>query len=222
MMGEVFDNGVERDAYHEQGFDTLLNFELQPALQSNAPLDPLYVRYAKAVGGNLPHFVSYLSSHDTYLFDRRELRRGALALMLAPGGVLLLYGDESGRAPAPSDWPGAADHGTRTDMNWDSLDTDMLEWWRMLGQFRARHVALARGGHRCLNASPYAFLRFDRASGDIVLIVLDCQDGLQLDVAGIFSDGARLRCAASGISLCVRDEMLDLPQAEVLLIERSS
>lgn len=221
MMGEVFGHGIGRAAYHDQGFDTLLNFDLQSALLSKAPLDPLYDDYARAVGGTSPHFVSYISSHDTCLFDRRSLRRGALALMLAPGGVMMFYGDESSRSAAPADWPGAADHGTRTDMNWDGLDPDMVAWWRMLGCFRARHVALAKGHHRRLSVEPYAFMRFDRTSGDLVVVVLDCTGGFQLDVAGIFREGEQLHCAATGMSLQAWDDSLTLPRAEVLLIERA-
>src|SRR5262249_22142436 len=109
--------------------------------------------------------LSYLSSHDTSLFfasmgNQASLQKQAgTALLLAPGGVQIFYGDESGRklGPAGSD----PTQGTRSDMNWGSFDADVLAHWQKVGTFRKRHVAVGGGAHAKLAApsNVYAFSR---------------------------------------------------------------
>jgi len=55
-------------------------------------------------------------------------------------------------------------------MNWASPDADVLEHWRKLGQFRRRHVALARGAHAKLADAPYTFSR--QSSNDRVVVAI--------------------------------------------------
>jgi alpha-amylase len=178
MTGEVFGHGVQKDAYYtDGGFDSLLNFEFQNLLLSylnsqsslvaaKSDVETLYSRYASMVSTD-PSFniLSYLSSHDTQLFyaslaERPALQKqGGTALLLAPGGVQIFYGDESGRVlgPAGSDQT----QGTRSDMNWASLDQEILAHFQKVGGFRKRHVAVGAGTHQKLDApsNVYAFSR---------------------------------------------------------------
>ncbi len=186
MVGEVFPHGVEKDAYYtEGGFDSLLNFEFQPrALElsrSPSALEPLHVRYASLINGD-PEFnvLTYISSHDTYLFSDRaqgdlSRQRGvATALMSLPGGVQIFYGDETARAAGPNEGDDTA--GTRSDMNWEGFDEATLAHWQRLGQFRRRHPAVAAGVHETLaqDAGVYVFRRsLERAGArDEVVIAL--------------------------------------------------
>jgi alpha-amylase len=194
MTGEVFGHGVSKDAYYSDGgFDSLINFDFQPWLGSRlgvkpalvdnaADLEGLYARYAAAVSPD-PTFgiLSYVSSHDTLLWfssfaqaDAIRQREAGTALLLAPGGVQVFYGDESGRRPGPDG--GDSTQGTRSDMNWTSTDASILSHWQKLGNFRKRHAAVGAGSHQQL-ASPtgtYAFSRkLDQAgSQDSVVVVV--------------------------------------------------
>jgi alpha-amylase len=105
-------------------------------------------------------------------------REAGTALLLAPGGVQIFYGDESGRrlGPAGSD----ATQGTRSGMNWADLETasataekEILEHWKRLGAFRKRHPAVGAGAHQRL-ASPDGTYAFSRtvAGGDAVVVVV--------------------------------------------------
>lgn len=194
MTGEVFGHGVQKDAYYATGgFDSLLNFAFQPAVRdlmtaqptlvdAAAPLDALYASMATSLGAEANFEVlSYLSSHDTRLFfsdilhgDAARQREAGTALLLAPGGVQVFYGDESGRTlgPAGSD----ATQGTRSDMNWSTTDASILDHWRKVSAFRKRHAAVGAGAHQRL-ASPdgtYAFARALGAGGatDAVVVVV--------------------------------------------------
>jgi len=141
------------------------------------------------------------------------------ALLLAPGGVQIYYGDETARpaGPAPA---GDKQQATRSDMNWAAPDATTLEHWRTLGQFRKRHVALARGVHAKLSDTPYTF---SRVAGDDKVVVALGASGTPavLKVGGVFANGTALRDAYSGASVKVEGgEVVLKPHARgVVLLE---
>ncbi len=229
MTGEVFPHGVTRDAYFDTGkFDNLINFDFQNSLseqlqsglaQNWAAIDPIYASYASQIHPD-PTFnvLSYISSHDTKLFDRDQLVAAGSALLLAPGGVQIFYGDESARPIGPfhSSDP---QQGTRSDMNWDSLDRAVLAHWQKLGQFRRRHVALAKGTHRKLSERPYVFSRAH--TDDRVVVALGASGEVAIPVGDTFTDGQRLRDAATGTVVTVREQRVTVTAADsgVVLLE---
>ena len=174
-----YGHGVAKDAYFSDGkFDSLINFDFQGAIRDllatygslvggSTTLETLYANYAGQISSD-PSFdvLSYISSHDTRLFfgdiakyDAGVQRQALTALLLAPGGVQIFYGDETGRrlGPAGSD----PVQGTRSDMNWDAPDAAVLAHWQKLGAFRKRHAAVGAGMHQQLTSPPgtYAFSR---------------------------------------------------------------
>lgn len=234
MTGEVFANGIERNRYYDHGFDNLINFQFQHEVSDifhppSAPapsvalafckIDMLYRRYASALAGRPGYNVlSYISSHDTMLFPRETLLHAGSALLLVPGGVQIFYGDESSRPPGPftSSEPVQA---TRSDMNWNTVDTVVLHHWRTIGCFRARHVALARGTHRKLNQFPYVFSRVDEITGDRVLVLIGTKAKITVQVASLFPDGAHLRDAYADIPLIVVGGTVTLTLDRIALLE---
>jgi alpha-amylase len=229
MTGEVFPHGVERDAYFDRGgFDNLINFDFQPRLSEILAgpadarwqrLDALYAEYAGKISADASfNVLSYISSHDTRLFDRKQLVHAGTALLLAPGGVQIFYGDESGRpaGPTPSSDP---QQNTRSDMNWQSLDPGLLAHWRALGTFRRRHVALAKGAHRKLGDAPYTFARVH--AGDRVVAAIGAQGQVALPVADVFTEGTRVRDAVTGAQATVAGGAVTVTAGEhgVVLLE---
>lgn len=173
MVGEVFGHGPQTSVYHANGFDALINFAFQGELAGKASdclsqAEDGYREYAGLLARSPGHnFMSYASSHDTSLFfaeQGQQLARQrslAGALLLSPGAVQIYYGDESARAPGPSG--SDPQQGTRSPMNWAAHKQPeiaaLLEHWRRLGQFRARHPAIGAGSHERLSTRPYAFAR---------------------------------------------------------------
>jgi alpha-amylase len=208
MTGEDWGHGISRTKRFEGGFDNMINFDFQERAEGAVgkvldagQLDKLYADYAKTLAAPAQHNVlSYISSHDTKLFPRDRLIDAGSALLLAPGGVQIFYGDESARPPGPFT-PGDKQQSTRSDMNWAAPDAATLEHWRRLGQFRARHVALARGAHGRLADAPYTFSRV--AGDDKVVVALAAAGATKVRVAGVFADGAKLRDAYTGASVAV-------------------
>jgi len=199
MTGEYWGHGITRSPSFDAGFDNMINFDFQDAAErvhSTGDLDRMFTDYAKALAAPAPYSVlSYLSSHDTRLFDRARLIDGANALLLAPGGVQIFYGDETARPPGPYT-SGDKQQATRSDMNWSTIDPDVLAHWRKLGSFRARHVALARGAHTRLAEAPYTFSRI--GLDDKVVVALGASGASDITVSGVFADGTPVRDAYTG------------------------
>ena len=218
MTGEAWGQGPERSSWHDAGFDSMLNFDFQARAGGDwQAIDGVYRQYAQLLGqGPRYDILSYISSHDTSLFPRGQRKHGLSALLLAPGGVQLFYGDESGRLPgsAPA---GDEQQATRSDMNWQSLDTAMLAHARKLGQFRLRHPALARGEHRSTGDAPYAFSRVSGA--DQVIVAPDAQGPVTLKVHGLFADGAALRDAYANRNYIVKNGAVDIIADGTVLLE---
>lgn len=228
MVGEYWDHGPARGPLHDAGFDAMINFEFQrrlAAIVAGAPgeLDAVFADYAAQVGGRPAHLLSYISSHDTELFDRTRLIAAGTALLLAPGGVQIYYGDEVARrpGPAPRSDPQQA---TRSDMPWTTgVDQGVLAHWRALGSFRARHVAIARGAHARLAAAPYVFSRIDASSGDRVVVAIDVPAGAALPVGAVFAEGESVRDARSGRTYVVGAGAIAITEASpVVLLERNA
>jgi alpha-amylase len=221
MTGEVFGHWIERGPYFDHGFDNLINFGFQHEI-GERELDQVYARYAARLAGRPGYNVlSYISSHDTYLFPRDRLRDAGTALLLAPGGVQIFYGDETGRRPcaAPASDPVQA---TRSDMNWTTPDQAVLAHWRLLGRFRARHVALARGVHRTHGHAPCIFSRLDGMSGDRVVIGLDLWGEHLMRVGPLFDEGEELMDAYTGQRTRARSGTIRVDGRGTVLIERAS
>ena len=187
MTGEVFTHGPTKDVYYTQGgFDSLINFDFQPALGSlllqqgslvagAKDLEALYAPTAALVSADAAFDpLTYLSSHDTYLFfegmkkDPAKMRQAGTALLLMPGAVQVFYGDESGRIMGPTG--GDAVQGTRSDMNWDAVDATIHDHWQKVATFRKRHAAVGAGAHLQL-ASPGGTYAFSRKRGDDAVVV---------------------------------------------------
>lgn len=200
MVGEVFPppQGLEAppaartdflEYFSDGNFDALINFDFNARLRRDPTIvdDPLqiealYEAYDEAINTD-PDFsvMTYISSHDTYLYfehtDGDAARQHAVGtwLMLMPGPVQVFYGDETGRRAGPD--AGEAELGTRSDMNWDTIDADLFDHWKRVGQFRKRHVAVGAGRHeRVARAKGYAFKRTysnGAANDDVMVIQLD-------------------------------------------------
>ena len=218
MTGEYWGQGIERTAIYDAGFDNMINFDFQEKAAGGVALDRLFSDYARVLAAPATHNVlSYLSSHDTRLFDRKKLYDGAVALMLAPGGVQIFYGDETARPDGPFT-SGDRQQSTRSDMNWDGIDTALLAHWRKLGQFRARHVAIAKGAHRKLADAPYTFARVH--AKDRIVAAVGASGSVKLPVADVFADGTRVRDAYGGAEAIVAAGVVELsadPRGVVLL-----
>jgi len=218
MVGEFWGVGPARSKMLDHGFDAMINFEFQHRDEDFAKPEQLFRGYAKLQAGSPPHMLNYLSSHDTELFDRARLTEAGAALLLAPGAAQIFYGDETAR---PDGYEPHTDpqQSTRSDMNWTSIDQKLLDHWRKLGTFRARHAALARGEHQMLQEKPYTFSRVDDANHDRVVVAMNVTGDVAIPVGNVFAEGATVRDAYTGRTAAVSGGKVHLLAERYVLLE---
>ncbi len=170
MMGEVWGHNAYRSPYFDDGFDALINFDMQKKMDKGAvcfsQMESTYSDYAATLAEK-PDFnpVSYMSSHDTELFFGRfksiEMQKGAAnALLLSPGAIQVYYGDEVARKPGP--YADDFHQSTRSDMNWklDNERNELLTHWKIIGKFRQKHASIGAGSHNIVKQNQgYGFSR---------------------------------------------------------------
>jgi alpha-amylase len=202
MTGEVWGQGVVKNDYYDNGFDSIINFSFVETLnRGSGPNDPavlekIYSSYAKAiVGAKGFNVLTYISSHDTILFDRKNLIPAGTALLLCPGAVQIYYGDESAR-PDGEEMSDIMQQ-TRSDMNWKTADKKVFEHFRKLNQFRLRNVAVAAGKHNKIKSS--AGYAFSRVAGDNrIAAVIGAAGETEITVGDLWKDGVVVANAYDG------------------------
>ena len=199
MTGEVYGYSGGKNDYFSQGFDSLINFGFQGKENtSGAGLDSIYSGYASSINGDSSYnLLTYISSHDKGLGARSA--NAGTALLLCPGGVQIYYGDETGR-----DGQGYAnsEQQSRSQMNWDSINTGIQSNWQKIGQFRRNHAAVGAGQHTKLAGDVYTFSRtyhLGEEDEDKVVVALPTKAGtFSVNVGDVFADGETVTDAYSG------------------------
>ncbi len=189
--GEVWGHGFDKSEYHTQaGFNSIINFGLQSNSLNRSNLEGTFADYARVNNDRTWNGLSYLSSHDTHLYDRSRLREVAPGFLLLPGGIQTYYGDETARPLGTYD---DEEQNTRSDMNWGSFDQATFNVWKKLGTFRRDHPSIGAGTHTKLSDSPYTFARdyVDPVTGfeDNVIIAINANGTATFDVSDRFPDG---------------------------------
>jgi alpha-amylase len=191
MTGENYGYCTARSDYAvNSGFDSYINFCFQGQAGNAGSYESLFSGYA-ATFNNDPQWnaLSYISSHDTYLFNRGNLLNAGTSLLLLPGAVQIFYGDETARPAGPSG--GDQPQETRSFMNWSTINQDVLAHWQKLGQFRRNHLAVGAGNHLKLKDSPYTFKR--TLGNDQVIVVIGASGPTTIAVSSAFPNGTTLR-----------------------------
>jgi alpha-amylase len=201
MVGEWYGHGPNKntEAATVGQTDALINFGFQGQGGNPSALNSTYASYAAINADPTWNFLSYISSHDTELFNRNDLFDGGTSLLLAPGAVQIFYGDETMRMPLTT----GTDQDTRSFMNWGSINYPLKTHWSLLGTFRRKHPAIGVGTHTMLNASPYVFMRDYQSVSegvcDKIVAAVGVPAGNQtFNVAAAFADGVQVRNVYSG------------------------
>ena len=199
---QIYNFGDKKVNYYQNGIKSLINFDFKG--DANKSYEDIFSNYSKLLHSDLngKTVMNYLTSHDDGSpFDKNRKRtyEAATKLLLAPGISQIYYGDESARTLTVSGAEGDAN--LRSNMNWSDVKYNsgtqkLLEHYQKLGKFRANHPAIGAGVHQMISSNPYWFTR--TFNTDNVLIGLDLKAGMkEVDVAGIFENGTKLRDAYS-------------------------
>ena len=229
MTGECWGHGMGKSPYYDTGgFDSMINFTF-PKTGDATTMEGTYSSYATAINSD-PNFnsLSYISSHDDCL-TRSNLVGQGTCLLLAPGGVQIYYGDETNRPIGWNDWFSSdyTDQRYRTDMNWDSIDEDVLSHWQKVGSFRNKHVSVGAGQHEMLSEAPYTFSRtynLEEEDEDKVVVSIPGKAGsCTVSVGDVFEDGETITDYYTGEKYDVSGGTVDVKAGTngVVLLEGS-
>ena len=229
MTGEVWGHGVGRSTYFDNGFDSIINFGFQSSAASISNAESIYSSYNSSMHGSTRfNALSYISSHDTSLFDRSNLTNAGTFMLMLPGEVQIFYGDESARPK--DDYATHWNEPTRSFMNWcdGSLGSDvsvctnttLLKHWQKLGQFRNKHRAIGGGQHAQIAASPYTFSRV--LDSDKVVVAFGVSGSATISVGSIFSNGTVVKDYYTGNTATVANGSVTLTTGGVALLEAAN
>lgn len=222
MTGEVFGQGLDKNQYYDNGFDSIINFDF-PKGDSLEYLEEIYSEYANKINNDDKfNVLSYISSHDTGLTRGNMINLGT-KLIMTPGGIEIYYGDESNRKASTNTVTTAKDQPSRSDMNWDSMDKEVLSHWQKLGQFRSNHISIGAGEHKILQSSPYAFSRTYNKNNinDKVVISTEAYDESEIDVSSVWNDDTKIKDFYTGKKYTVKNGKVNISPNKngVILLE---
>jgi len=227
--GQEFDFGDKKVNYFENGFKSLINFELKTDAEKD--YETIFTKYSKLLHTTFKDksVLNYLTSHDDgqpFDQDRTDPKRAANVLLLTPGASQIYYGDETARSLIVEGTEGDAT--LRSFMNWEELDSlpktkETLTHWQKLGTFRNDHPSIGAGIHKRITKAPYVFSRYFSKDDyvDKVVIGLDLPKGKKsISVKGIFGDGTKLYDRYSNTEVTVENSKVVLENdSDVVLLE---
>jgi len=227
--GKEYDFGDKKVNYFDNGFSSLINFELKSDAEKD--YETIFSKYNKLLHTTLKDksVLNYLTSHDDgqpFDKDRTNPKRAANVLLLTPGASQIYYGDETARDLTIEGTEGDAT--LRSFMNWDELESnpptkEILSHWQKIGSFRNNHPAIGAGIHNRITKSPYVFSRYLKKNDfvDKVVVGLDLPKGKKLiSVKGIFGDGTLLFDTYSQTETIVKNGQVVLENDfEIALLE---
>lgn len=213
MVGENWDSKqtLNYNEYFTSGaFDSMINFAYGNAkgLPKLENLNSTYKNYASTINETEYeqefNMLTYISSHDDNIYRKTDIAYQASALMLMPGGIQVYYGDETNRPKIPrQSGVTLGDHAYRSDMNWDSIDEDLLTHWQKVGTFRNEHLSVGAGLHRAAEStSGSAFIRkyLEEGSEDVIAACItdEYNTDVTISVGAAFNEGSKVTNTYTG------------------------
>jgi alpha-amylase len=231
FLGEVWGQGLARNYYFDNGFDSLINFTFQGERKNGPAFSPermptIFKNYSEIINSDDTFNVaSYISQHDTTLYPRKKLIEGGTFLYLLPGGIKIFYGDETARPFGEFSSDGTM--ATRSFMNWGSVDKDVLEHFKKIGQFRDRNISVGGGEHIEISSSPLIFKRLynkNNVENSVLVYIGEKGDktAIILDTKDFAVEGETLRDAYTSKIYTVTNNQIEitLDKMGIALIER--
>ncbi|MGB5981673.1 MAG: alpha-amylase family glycosyl hydrolase [Nonlabens sp.] len=217
--GREYDFGNTKVDFFDYGYDAMISFGMKR--DANMPYKDLFERYdayRDSLVAENPEdpasFMNYISSHDDgQPFDpeRKRAMEAGTKLLLSTGISQIYYGDETARSLVVPEAVGDAT--LRSNMNWDTMDKDVLEHYQKLGNFRTAHPAVGAGEHQTLTYEGEGTLaaRSYNKNGhkDQVLIGAGLKDGeVNIDVSHVFENTETLHNSYTNEIIEVRDGII--------------
>ena len=186
LTGDFEPSGIEyKPEYAAAGFSNMVNCNFP----KRGDLDAIvytWQAYADSVATHSDWFpFNYLNNSYHRDADMSNMTDCATTLLLSPGIAQIFYGDESGRKLSDAQYNVDSNQAFRSDMNWNDMDTTLMNHFKRLGEIRRNHPAIASGRQTTIDS--HTCIR--RKEADTVLIKTMPIDGAPINVSDIFTDG---------------------------------
>lgn len=189
MTGDFDDASIDfKPMYADAGFGSMVNcrFPKKGEMDGIAYVWQAYADSLSAHENWGP--LSYLNNSYHRDTDMDNMRDCATTMLLCPGAVQIFYGDETGRGLSDARLNADSNQAFRSDMNWASIDSTLLNHFRRLGQIRKANPVIATGRQTTYDSR--SVLRYN--DKDSVLIVINPEGGRDVNVHGAFADGTEV------------------------------
>lgn len=171
--------------YADAGFSSMVNFYFPKHGDLDAAVYT-WQAYADTLASHTDwHPFSYLNNSYHRDTDMSNIIDCGTTLLLAPGTVQIFYGDETRRELSDAKLNVDSDQAFRSDMNWNSADTTVLNHFKRLGKLRRDNPVIATG--RQITYDPHTALRYNGEEKILIRLMPDAGKGI--DVHDIFPDG---------------------------------
>ena len=166
------------------------------------------------------HPFSYLNNSYHRDADMDNMADCAVTLLFAPGAVQIFYGDETRRPLSDARLNVDSNQAFRSDMNWNSADTTLLDHFRRLGRIRKAHPVIGTGRQTTLDT--HTCVRHNDT--DTVMIRLSPEARKPIVTAPWFADGTLVEELYTGQKARVADGCITFPAyaGNVAVIARAS
>ncbi|MCD8394611.1 MAG: hypothetical protein LUC85_07225 [Bacteroidales bacterium] len=205
-----FDNATidYKPDYADAGFSSMVNFYF-PKHGDLDGIVPVWQAYADSVEAHPNwHPFSYLNNSYHREADPLNMIDCATTLLLAPGVAQIFYGDETGRHPnAGAMLNGDSDQSFRSDMNWTSIDSDVLRHFQRLGQIRRNHPVIATG--RQISIDNHTCARYNDTDTILIRVKPNTENGILVD--RLWPDGTTVEDLYTGTTTSVSKGKASFP-----------
>lgn len=211
MTGDYEDASIDfKPEYAGAGFMSLVNCNFPKSGDLNG-IVYTWQAYADSLATH-PGWgpFSYLNNSYHRDTDMDNMVDCATTLLLAPGTVQIFYGDETRRGLSDARYNVDSDQAFRSDMNWATADTALLNHFSRLAAVRQSHPVIATGRQHTFDV--HTALRYD--GNDKVLIVLYPVNKPTIDVHGVFEEGTEVTEFYTGRMVMVTGGCISLPGYE--------
>lgn len=196
-----------KSGYADAGFSSMVNFYFP----KHGDLDGIaytWQAYSDSISTHPSwHPFSYLNNSYHRDADMTNMIDCATTFILSPGVAQIFYGDETGRKLSDARLNVDSDQAFRSDMDWNDIDSTLLDHYKRLGNIRKAHPAIGMGRQTTIDV--HTCIR--NLGSDTVMIKVCPVDGMPIDVAGYFSEGERIVELYSGQEATVRDQSVIFP-----------
>ncbi len=211
MTGDFEPSGIEyKKKYADVGFSNMVNCNFP----KKGDLDSIiytWQAYSDSIAAHPKWFpFNYLNNSYHRDADMDNMKDCVTTLLLAPGIAQIFYGDETGRPLSDAQYNVDSAQAFRSDMNWDSIDENLLHHFQKLAHIRKAHPAIGTGKQKTIDT--HTCLRFNDT--DSLLIRLKPAEGGTIVATPYFQEGEVLTELYSREKATVRDGKISFPSAE--------